>query len=69
MRFSIHALQRMNQRGITPVEVEWVVQNPHTTYPDGRGNTCHLADISGRTIKVVVSGADPDFVITAMVRS
>ncbi len=67
MRYSYHAQQRMRTRGITRSEVEQVVRSPHTTYPDGNGNTCLVADVNGRKIKVVVSGADPSFVITTMV--
>lgn len=69
VRYSRHAQQRMTMRGISEAEAQSAVQNAHTTYPDGQGNTCHVADVNGRTIKVVLSGADPEFVITAMVLS
>jgi hypothetical protein len=67
MKYSYHARQRMRMRRISEAEVETVVKSPHTTYPDGNGNTCLVADVGTRRIKVVISGADPSFVITTMV--
>lgn len=66
LRFSLHAEQRLQQRGITKAEVEEVVKDPEVSYPDGKGNRSLVRDVGDKTIRVVVSGADPEFVITVI---
>ncbi|MBA7631498.1 hypothetical protein ES703_39029 [subsurface metagenome] len=58
---------RMKERGITKKEVEYCLNNYHTSYTDSGGNPIYKADLpSGRHIKVVVKAKsiDPLVVIT-----
>ena len=62
LRYSRHARQRQAERGISDAEVESVVDNPDVTFADKRA----IREIGGRRIKVVISSADPDCVITVI---
>lgn len=63
--YSKHALQRMQQRSISPQEVETCLRNYDTQFPGRRGNLIYRARISnGRGIKVIVDGTDEQKVIT-----
>lgn len=66
LRYSRHARQRQAERGISDSEVEDVVDNPEVTFADKKGNPCYIREIAGRRVKVVISSADPDFVITVI---
>jgi hypothetical protein len=65
-RFSRHALQRLQDRGITREEVSSVLNGPEVTFSDQKGNPCRVREINGRRIKVVTSQTDPNFVITVI---
>ena len=57
----------MKERGITEEEVEYCLDNYHTSYTDSEGNPIYKADLpSGSHIKVVVKAkpVDPKVVIT-----
>jgi len=57
----------MCERGITEEEVDYCLQNYHTSYHDAEGNPVYKADLpGGRRIKVVVKAdsTDPIVVIT-----
>ena len=63
--YSVHARKRMRERRISEAEVENVLANHHTRYPDREGNAVLIGHPSGRRIKVVVrKDSDPPFVIT-----
>lgn len=66
LRYSRHAEQRMRERRISKDIVEAVVDSPDVTYPDGGGNRCLVRDVDGRTVRVVLAGDDPDFVVTVI---
>ena len=57
----------MQQRGIIEQEVEYCLNNYHTSYTDLAGNPIYKASLpSGRSIKVVVraNSIDPMVIIT-----
>lgn len=65
--YTRHAKDKMQERGITEGEVEYCLDNYHTSYTDKKGNPIYKADLpSGRHIKVVVKekSVDPIVVIT-----
>lgn len=65
--YTRHAKDRMKQRGITEDEVEYCLNNYHTSYADTKGNAVHRVELrSGRHIKVVVKAdsVDPKVIIT-----
>lgn len=65
--YTRHAKDRMRERGITEEEVEYCLDNYHTSYTDSKGNPIYKADLpSGRRIKVVVksNSVDPIVIIT-----
>jgi hypothetical protein len=63
--YSKHARLRMRQRVIAEVEVEDVLENYHTSYPDKDGNSILIGHPHGRRIKVVVAkDSNPPFIIT-----
>jgi hypothetical protein len=67
LSYSHHASDRMRQRGITEKEVEYSLNNYHTSYHDAKGNPIYRAVLpSGRNIKVVMraDSIDPRLVIT-----
>ena len=66
--YTRHAKDRMRERGITEEEVEYCLDNYHTSYTEKKGNPIYKVDLpSGRHIKVVVkaNSVDPIVVITA----
>ena len=68
-RYSVHARQRMQQRGISEQDVEHVIDNHDTSYTDRDGNPILIGAHQGRRIKVVIrKGSDPPFVITVAPR-
>jgi len=61
LRYTQHARDRMQQYGITEEEVEYCLQNYHTSYTDRAGNPIYRADLpSGKRIKVVVAADTKD---------
>jgi hypothetical protein len=66
LRFSRHARERLLERNISESDVSLVLDDPDVTFPDKKGNPCTVKEIDGRRIKVVVSDADPEFVITVI---
>jgi len=57
----------MKERGVTEKEVEYCLNNYHTSYTDRGGNPIYKADLpDGRGIKVVVKAdsVEPIVVIT-----
>ena len=65
--YTRHAKDRMKQRGITEEEVEYCLNNYHTSYTDSDGNLIYKVDLPDeRHIKVVVKAklADPKVIIT-----
>jgi hypothetical protein len=66
MRFSRHALERLEERDLSEAQVEAVVEHPDVTFTDPKGNPCYTREMDGRRIKVVIAADDPDFVITAI---
>jgi len=64
--YTLHAKDRMKQYGITEEEVEYCLNNYHTSYTDKKGNPIYKADLpSGRRIKVVkAKSVDPIIIIT-----
>jgi len=63
--YTRHAKDRMQERRITEKEVEYCIQNYHTSYTDKKGNPIYSAQLpSGRQIKVVVQANNPKIVIT-----
>lgn len=64
-RYSRHARERMQQRSIAPVEVEYVLEHFEIEYADRDGNRILVGHPNGRYIKVVIrGGSDPPFIIT-----
>jgi hypothetical protein len=69
---SVHAVHRMQKRGITRDEVEEAIANAEVTYQsaDDASRTVILGRCStGRSLKVVVSSDDHDSVITVADRN
>lgn len=65
-RYTRHARDQMALRGISEAEVEAVLADFHTEYPDREGNRIVIGRPGGRRVKVVVArGSDPPRVITA----
>lgn len=67
LSYTRHAKERMQQRGITEEEVQYCLDNFHTSYSDRAGNMVYKVDLeSGRHIKVVIKAdsLDPRIVIT-----
>ena len=65
--YTRHAKGRMKQYGIKEEDVEYCLNNYHTSYTDKKGNPIYKVDLpSGRHIKVVVKekSVDPIVVIT-----
>ena len=62
--FSLHALDRMTQRGIAIADVQRVLDQDGPTSYDLDGNHRYDLDIDGRSIRVVASADKPLFVIT-----
>ena len=65
--YTRHAKDRMKQRRITEEEVEYCLNNYHTSYADPSGNPIYKAELpDGRNIKVVVKAesVDPKVIIT-----
>jgi len=62
--YTQHAKDRMQQRGITEEEVEYCLQNYHTSYKDITGNPIFRANLpSGKHLKVVVATNTTDTTI------
>jgi hypothetical protein len=56
----------MAARRISEEEVEVVLTDYHTEYPDKKGNRIVIGHPGGRRVKVVVAGgSDPPRIITA----
>jgi hypothetical protein len=51
--YTDHALERMQERGISAAEVEQCVLHPTSTFQP-RGKNQYRAEINGRRIKIVV---------------
>ena len=66
LRPSLHASQRMRERGISREEMCDVVENHDVSWCDKKGNPCFVREVNGRRIKVVVAADDADFVITVI---
>jgi len=66
LRYSKHARTRMAERGLSRADIEAVHAAPDITYPDGQGNKSLVGESGGKRIRIVVSGTDPEFVITAI---
>ena len=67
LSYTRHAKKRMKERRISKKEVEFCLNNYHTTYTDVKGNPIYKAQLqSGKTIKVIVAAnsVDPIKVIT-----
>lgn len=65
--YTKHARERMMQRGIVEQDVEYCLQNYHTSYPDTKGNLIYRAELpGGRHVKVVLKAglADSKVIIT-----
>ena len=64
IRYIPHALQRMQERGITRGEVESVLANHDTTYPSPQpGRTCYIGPAGPKRLKVVARTTDSDHVV------
>jgi hypothetical protein len=66
LRYTLHAEQRLLERGITKAEVESVVALREITYPDGSGKLSVVSTIGGRRIRVVLGDNDHQKVITVI---
>jgi hypothetical protein len=68
IEFTRHASERLLERNISKEDVEYCLNNYHTSYPDRAGNMIYKADLpNGRGIKVVVKAntGDHKIIITA----
>ena len=63
--YTDHAIEQMQDRGISKAEVVACWDDHHTEYTDRDGNPIYIADVSGRRIKVVVKKQNHRVVITA----
>jgi hypothetical protein len=64
LRFSRHAAARAAERDITLAQASAVVDDPHVTFTDRKGNPCYIREIDGRRIKVVIAAEDTELVVT-----
>jgi hypothetical protein len=62
--FSLHALDRMTQRGVSVADVQRVLEQDGPSSYDLNGNYRYDRDIDGRSIRVVTSADHPLLVIT-----
>ena len=63
IKYTNHAMERMVERMISTNEVEYVLDQFHTSYPDGP-KTILIGAPEGRRIKVVTApGTDDDVII------
>lgn len=62
--FSLHALDRMTQRGISVQDVQRALDQEGPTSYDLDGHHRYDAAVDGRSIRVVTSVDNPLFVIT-----
>jgi hypothetical protein len=53
--FTRHAVERMDERGITADQVWETMTLPEVVHPDRHGNTCYMRQIEDRWVRVVVS--------------
>ena len=63
--YTDHALEQMQDRGISKAEVIECWNNHHTEYTDRDGNPIYIANVAGRRIKVVVKKQNNRVIITA----
>jgi hypothetical protein len=63
--FSIHALARMTERGVSVEDVRRVLDQAGPTSYDADGD--YDAEVDGRTIRVVTAAHNPLFVITTYI--
>lgn len=69
MRFSRHAKNRMRRDKVDAATIEQIVLAPESLLIDDVGNPIAVgADMTGRTIEVVLALDDPDFVITVIAK-
>lgn len=63
--YTAHARDRMRQRQISEGEVETVLADHHTSYPDREGNLIMIGHPGGRRVKVVIAkDSNPPRIIT-----
>ena len=62
--FTDHALKRMEKRGVTREEVEFVLNNPEYTTPGECGTVKIMAHTNGKRVKIMVSEANGTRIIT-----
>jgi len=53
INYSDHAQKRLKQRGITPLEVEFVLQHPQYVLKSTEGRKIAVGTIKNRTIRVI----------------
>jgi hypothetical protein len=63
--YTDHALEQMQDRGISKAEVIACWNDHHTEYTDRDGNPIYIANVAGRRIKVVVKKQNKRVIITA----
>ena len=65
-KFSDHARERMEQRGVFDEDVERALARPLGAPLSGKGGTMWIRGHApgGRILKVLVRAAEPDYVVT-----
>lgn len=66
LRPSVHASQRMAERGISLGDIRHVISDHEVSWRDKKGNPCFVREIDGRRIKVVIAADDAEFIITVI---
>ncbi len=68
IRYAAHAIERMQERGLTRAETESVVRDPAITLPSRRyGRHDVIGYVRGRAIRIVyVESAEALWIITVM---
>lgn len=68
-RLTKHARRRMRRRQVSEDEIRAVLSDPETQYTGLDGNVNLLAQVSGRSLRIVLaSDAERPLVITVIVR-
>ena len=62
--YTCHAKDRMKERGITEEEVEYCLNNYHTSYTDSDGNPIYKSNLPYIKVIIKAKSVEPMVVIT-----
>jgi Domain of unknown function (DUF4258) len=68
IRFSRHARRRMEQRGVTPGEVESILRQPDRVEPSLKGRRNAFGPVPGGAARVTIRETTQELVVVTVVR-